>query len=118
MNSGKSFSMFIRAKKREENNEEIVEKLFQNKGFFCSVCEEIPGRVSRGNLEDTISINTKCQSQVLAQQDSWREQEKYILTKHCIMRSYDMLNRMIRNSFHYYLAFSFSKVTRWKILCL
>ena len=69
MNSGKSFSMFIRTKKREENNEEIVEKLFQNKGFFV-VCEEIPGRVSRGNLEDTISINTKCQSQVLAQQHS------------------------------------------------
>ena len=45
MNSGKSFSMFIRAK-REENNEEIVEKLFQNKGFFVVVCEEIPGRVS------------------------------------------------------------------------
>ena len=37
MNSGKSFSMFIRTKKREENNEEIVEKLFQNKGFFV-VC--------------------------------------------------------------------------------
>ena len=32
-NYGKSFSMFIRAK-REENNEEIVDKLFQNKGFF------------------------------------------------------------------------------------
>ena len=47
MNSGKSFSMFIRTKKREENNEEIVEKLFQNKGFFCSVCEEIPGSISR-----------------------------------------------------------------------
>ena len=47
MNSGKSFSMFIRAKKREENNEEIVEKLFQNKGFFVVVCEEIPGSISR-----------------------------------------------------------------------
>ena len=56
MNSGKSCSMFIKAKKGEENNEEIVEKLFQNKGFFV-VCVKKYQVVSRGNLGDTISIN-------------------------------------------------------------